>query len=100
MLSIANDVVLTSPVGIEWIAPTDPAINRVIVELARQDAPGWLEFELNKDAAGIDEPVFLSAGPWAADLVFAAKYEYKNSDFVKIRCLKYTETGYSFTVEP
>jgi len=100
LTSFADGDVLAPPVAVEWMAPTDPAINRVIVELARQDTPEWIDFDLDKSATGIDEPLLLSAGPWAADLIFAAKYEYKNSDFIKIRCLKYTETGYTFTVAP
>lgn len=100
MTSFADGDTLASPLGVEWMVPTDPAINRVLVGLARQDAPEWLDFDLDKSATGIDEPLSLSPGPWAADLIFAAQYEYKNSNFVKIRCLKYTETGYTFTVAP
>ena len=42
----------------------------------------------------------VSTGPWAADLVLAAKYSYKNADKVQIECIKYTESGYTFTVAP
>ena len=100
MTSLSDGDVLTSPVAITWKIPTDPAINQVLVALTRQDAPEWLEFELGKDATGIGELLFLSESPWSADLVFAASYSYKNADKVQIECIKYTESGYTFTVAP
>ena len=89
-----------SPVSFTWQPCTDAAAQIIGLEVWDVHNVYDVEWNLPLSATGLDEPIALPAESYIAELDFNVDYNSINEDGIAIYVDKYSQSYYSFTVEP
>ena len=90
---------VVSPVMFEWLPCTEPAVNRISLDLNNEDESiDCIEYALPVSAVGIAEPVELQqSDSWEAYLLFVNLHEYVNDDGIDVVVASASSTEFDFT---
>jgi len=96
--SFVNGDTLASPMTFTWEPCIDTNVNIINVNLENKDTDEEMNYILNGNSAGFEEPLPLSDGQWEAELSYVVYYQTETIDGIQVFCCKYSESDYMFTV--
>jgi hypothetical protein len=96
--SFANGATLASPVTFTWESCIDPNAKIINVNLDNEDTDEEMNYILNGNTTGFEEPVPLSDGQWEAELSYIVYYQTETIDGIQVFCCKSSQSDYKFAV--
>ena len=96
--SFNNGDTIASPVTFKWEPCIDPDVNVILISLENEDTGEEMDYILEGNSTGFEEPLPLRDGQWKAEFSYVVYYQTETIDEMEVFCYKYSQSDYTFAV--